>query len=111
MCSQPGSALLAEVLNVFLGEVTACCARLVRARGLKEAKTGAYTVIQMFSGSLALNIHIHSLLLDGVFVPGGAEPTPVFRPPAVKEADVLGRDTEDYEPLPARAPPQLDIVL
>ncbi|HJN74328.1 MAG TPA: transposase, partial [Myxococcota bacterium] len=90
------SALLTEVLNVFLSEVTACYARLARARGLSEAKTGAYTVIQRFSGSLALNIHLHSLLLDGVFVPGDAEQAPVFQPLAVKEADVLAvvRSTE-----------------
>ena len=64
--------------------------------GQKEAKTGAYTVIQRFSGSLALNIHVHSLLLDGVFVPGDAEQAPVFHPLAVKEADVLAvvRSTE-----------------
>ncbi len=90
------SALLTEVLNVFLGEVTSCYSRLARARGLREAKTGAYTVIQRFSGSLALNIHVHSLLLDGVFVPGDAQQAPVFHPLAVKEADVLAvvRSTE-----------------
>ena len=57
--------MLTEVLNVFLGEVTSCYSRLARARGLREAKTGAYTVIQRFSGSLALNIHVHSLCKPG----------------------------------------------
>ena len=63
---------------------------------MKKATTGAYTVIQRFSGSLALSIHSHSLLLDGVFGPGGAEPTPVFHPLEVMEADVLAvvRSTE-----------------
>jgi len=90
------SALLTDVLNVFLSEVTACYTRLARVRGLTEAKTGAYTVIQRFSSSLALNVHIHSLLLDGVFVPGEAGQAPVFHPLAVKDADVLAvvRSTE-----------------
>jgi hypothetical protein len=56
---------------------------------LKDAQTGAYTVIQRFSSSLALNIHFHSLVTDGVFVPSPDDAPPTFHRLAVKEADVL----------------------
>ena len=81
--------LLSRVLELFLGKVSACCRRLARARGLKKAQTGAYTVIQRFSSSLALNIHFHSLVMDGVFVPAEDDGPPVFHRLAIKEDDVL----------------------
>jgi len=35
----------------------------------KEAATGAVTLIQRFGSALNLNIHLHLLCLDGVYVP------------------------------------------
>ena len=35
---------------------------------LKDAATGAVTLIQRFGSALNLNIHFHALFLDGVYV-------------------------------------------
>jgi hypothetical protein len=78
---------LGDELGLFLGKVSACYRRLSRARGLRKAQTGAYTVIQRFSSSLALNIHFHSMVMDGVFVPAEDDGPPVFHRLAVKEDD------------------------
>ena len=55
---------------------------LIKQAGLKrrEADTGAVTLIQRFGSAANLNIHLHCLVLDGVYrmhreragVPGGA---------------------------------------
>jgi hypothetical protein len=49
---------------------------LVRKAGHthQAARTGAVTLIQRFGGALNLNIHLHMLFLDGVYVerPDGA---------------------------------------
>ena len=37
-----------------------------KKRGIKNPKTGAITFIQWFGGNLNLNIHFHTLFLDGV---------------------------------------------
>jgi hypothetical protein len=52
------------------------CARAKRLLGLgsrSEAQTGAVTVAQRSDASLRLNLHLHALMLDGVYVrePGG----------------------------------------
>ena len=83
------SETLSAVLEVFQRKVSACYRRLARARQLKAPQTGAYTVVQRFASSLAHNIHFHSLVLDGVFVPGAEGAAPVFHPLAVREEDVL----------------------
>jgi|CXWL01.1.fsa_nt_gi hypothetical protein len=40
------------------------------ARGLHDARGGGVAVIQRFGGSLNLNVHVHALILDGVYVRG-----------------------------------------
>ena len=42
---------------------------LIKQAGLKqsEAQTGAITLIQRFSSAANLNIHLHCLVLDGVY--------------------------------------------
>ncbi len=39
-----------------------------RLKGCKEAEPGGVTAIQRFGSSLNLNVHFHSLILDGVYV-------------------------------------------
>jgi len=41
--------------------------RRARRRGVSDGRSGAVTVIQRFGGGLQLNVHFHSLFLDGVF--------------------------------------------
>ena len=60
------------VLKVFLRAVFGWTRRRARrALGLRGARCGAITVIQRFGGALNLNVHVHSLLPDGVFVRDG----------------------------------------
>jgi Putative transposase len=41
-----------------------------RRYGIRAGRSGSVTVIQRFGGGLNLNVHFHTLLLDGVFVEG-----------------------------------------
>jgi Putative transposase len=82
-------SLMAKVLNVF---VRAICGWLKRrARKLRIAgpfKTGAVTVIQRFDSALALNVHFHSVVLDGVYALDH-QARPIFHPtPPPTDADV-----------------------
>jgi ribosomal protein S27E len=43
------------------------------------ARTGAVTFIQRFGSALNLNVHFHMVFLDGVYVTGQEQSTPVFR--------------------------------
>ena len=65
------------VMGRLLGIVYRCIAtHLIRKAGLscKAAQTGAVTLIQLFGSALNLNIQLHMLVLDGVYVecPGGS---------------------------------------
>jgi hypothetical protein len=40
-------------------------------RGVSDGRTGTLTVIQRFGSGLNLNVHFHTLALDGVFHPAG----------------------------------------
>ena len=53
--------------------------RRARRRDLRDGHSGCVTVIQRFGGGLNLNIHFHTLVLDGVFTEGGGGTLP-FRP-------------------------------
>jgi hypothetical protein len=46
---------------------------LIKQAGLKrtEAATGAVTLIQRFGSAANLNIHLHCLVLDGVYIGWG----------------------------------------
>jgi len=44
--------------------------RCARRRGLRAGHSGCVTVIQRFGGGLNLNVHFHTLVLDGVFTEG-----------------------------------------
>lgn len=47
---------------------TTAHSRRARKQGLRGVlKTGAVTVIQRFDSALALKVHFHSLLIDGVY--------------------------------------------
>ncbi len=62
---------------------------LIKKAGLRAAvaETGAVTLIQRFGSALNLNIHLHMLVLDGVYL-RGTEP-PVFRQLAAPSAEEL----------------------
>ena len=59
--------LCRAVLAVYVRAVLGHYRRRARRRGLEGAQGGAVTVIQRFGGGLNLNVHFHTLVLDGVF--------------------------------------------
>ena len=67
--------LLAPVLQIVHRVISTF---LILQTGLKrtQARTGAVTLIQRFGSAANLNIHLHCLVLDGVY--RGTEGVPVF---------------------------------
>jgi hypothetical protein len=63
-------AVLAVAVRVLLGFQR----HRARHAGIRAGRSGSVTVIQRFGGGLNLNVHFHTLLLDGVFFedPAGA---------------------------------------
>ena len=59
--------LCRRVSAVFCRAVSRLLSDLARAAGLEQPRGGAVAVIQRFGGALNLNVHIHALVLDGVF--------------------------------------------
>jgi len=60
-------ALCRAVLRVFARTLLAFYARTARARGIPTGQTGTVTVIQRFGSGIQLNVHFHTLVLDGTF--------------------------------------------
>jgi hypothetical protein len=82
-------SLTTAVLAVLVRAVSGWLKRRARRLGVAgPLKTGAVTVIQRFDSALALNVHFHSLVLDGVYaLDRGARP--VFHPtPPPTDAEV-----------------------
>ncbi len=66
--------LCRAVLGVFARTLLASYRQRAMRCGTVDGRTGTLTVIQRFGGGLNLNVHFHTLVLDGVFtepVPGG----------------------------------------
>ena len=69
---QPLPKLLAwrpELLTILLGDIAAVVRRdLQRRTGQPTGRTGMVSLIQTFAGDLRLFVHVHALVLDGVYV-------------------------------------------
>jgi hypothetical protein len=63
-------ALCRAVLGVAVRAVLAFYRRRAGRTGVRDGRSGAVTVIQRFGGGLQLNVHFHTLVLDGVFAEG-----------------------------------------
>ena len=76
--------LCADVVSAFMGEVSRSLKhRAKRELGLASvslAHTGAVAVVQRADSALRLNVHVHALALDGVYVRAEAKGTLVFHP-------------------------------
>ena len=57
-------------------------------RRLGDARSGAIIVVQRFGGALNLNVHLHALVLDGVFARAGDGQLRFHRAPPPSAADV-----------------------
>ena len=97
------AALCTDVLAVFMRVVFGWLAASAERQGIRDAQCGGLTVIQRFGSSLNLNLHLHSLVLDGVYTRPAPEAAPVFHPlpaPTDEEiAKILERVREGVEKL------------
>ncbi len=83
--------LCRAVLTIYARALLAFQRRRVRRCGLRVGQSGCVTVIQRFGGGLNLNVHFHTLVLDGVFTESQGEtlrfqPTP---PPTDEEVGLV----------------------
>ena len=78
-------ALCRAVLGGYARTLLAFYARTARAHGIQDGQTGTVTVIQRFASGLQLNVHFHTLVLDGVF--SEARPGPLTFHPAPPPSD------------------------
>jgi hypothetical protein len=80
------------VTGVFVRAVLGSLRRRARQRGgVHGCRGGAVAIIQRFGGGLNLNVHVHALALDGVYVDEGRGPARfhVAAPPSDEEMDRL----------------------
>ena len=80
------------VLGVYARGRLAFSARPARARGIRDGQTGTVTAIQRFASGVTLTVHVHPLVLDGVFSagpPDGLTFHPAPPPSGEAVADVL----------------------
>jgi hypothetical protein len=86
------SKLLSAARRMFVSEIFRDYRRRAGIRSAREGAGGAVTAIQRFGSALNLNIHFHTIALDGVYEAGE---TPRFRrvdPPSRDDLDrVLSR--------------------
>ena len=60
-------ALCRAVVGALLRAVTGALRRRARIVGVADGRSGAVAVIQRFGGAVNLNVHVHALVLDGVY--------------------------------------------
>ncbi len=79
--------LCRAVLGVYVRAVLSFYRRRARRHDVPDGRSGSVTVIQRFGGGLQLNVHFHSLVLDGVFAegPDGAFEFHAAPPPSDEE--------------------------
>ena len=65
----------------------------------RTARTGAVTLIQRFGGALNLNVHLHMLFLDGVYIEGRDGSLERFRWVKAPTGDALARSVPLIDPL------------
>ena len=59
--------LLTVTLGIYHRLITSFYTKRAKKMGLSEPKVGSVTVIQRFGGALNLNVHFHTLFMDGVY--------------------------------------------
>jgi hypothetical protein len=77
-----------RVLAIFIVEI----ARYMRRRlGRRSGQVGGVTVVQRFGGALNLNVHFHTLMMDGLYVRGAVGEGPLFVPVPAPDSGDLAR--------------------
>jgi len=81
--------LASAVLGTFVRAVFASLRRRARKRwGVIRGQCGAVTFVQRFGDALNLNVHFHSLLLDGVYAPAPEGALRFYPLPPPEDAEV-----------------------
>jgi hypothetical protein len=75
--------LCRAVVGVFVRTVLRFHRHAARAAGVGDGRGGAVAVVQRFGGALNLNVHVHALVMDGVFARVGEGVAFVPGPPLV----------------------------
>jgi ribosomal protein S27E len=85
--------LTKSVLDIFIRKLIAFYRNRTRKMGLPTGQTGAVTAIQRAGGSINLNIHFHTIAIDGVFVPkkSGVDFYPFAEPTSQEIASLLDK--------------------
>jgi len=76
------------VLRVYARGLRDDYARGAREGGLRDGRTGRVTVMQRAGSGLNVNLHVHTLALDGVVSEGAAGPLEFHPAPAPSDAEV-----------------------
>jgi len=61
--------LCRAVVAIFMRAAMRALRAIGTRRGIADGRGGGVAIIQRFGGALNLNIHVHALLVDGVFAP------------------------------------------
>src|SRR5207245_6822772 len=81
--------LCRAIVGVAVRAVLGFLRRRARRDGIADGRSGAVAIVQRFGGALNLNVHVHALVLDGVFTKeGGGERRAVL---SRRPADARGR--------------------
>lgn len=62
-------ALCRAVVGVAVRSILGCLRRRSRQQGVAGGRGGAVVIVQRFGSALNLNVHVHALVLDGVYAP------------------------------------------
>ncbi len=83
--------LCRAVLAVYTRALLGFYRKRAKAAGHRDGRTGTVTVIQRFGGALNLNVHFHTLVVDGVFVsdPDGSLSFAAAKAPTNAEVQAL----------------------
>ncbi len=81
-------ALCRAVLGVYARVLLAFYARTAQAHGIQDGRTGTVTVIQRFGSGLQLNVHLHTLVVNGVFSEPRSGPLTFHPAPPPSDEDV-----------------------
>ncbi len=83
--------LLSGALGIFAGELFRDLRRRAGVRRAREGRGGAVTGVQRFGGALNLNVHFHTLALDGLYARDAGTGEWGFRPLGPPSRDDLDR--------------------
>ncbi len=75
--------LCRDVRRIFVRTVLSWMRRHARRFGLEDGRSGAVCFLQRFDSSLRLNVHLHLLVLDGIYI--CPQPRPLSQQPVFHE--------------------------